>query len=245
MATSDASARVGAGAAIMLSSICVATTTGLPAARAARTRRFCTSGTSSGGSSTPRSPRATITQSVSARMASRFSTACGFSIFTMSQARPAVISRASATSSGRCTKERPTYSMPCSSAKARSARSFSVSAGIGSATSGTLTPLRSESGPPTTISVSRWSSRTRSTRSRSLPSSSSSVVPMRAAAMISGMRQLHAAHVAGRRVQVEAEGLPGLELHPAAAEAPDAELRPLHVGEDADGAVQLALPARG
>ena len=31
MATSDASARVGAGAAIMLSSICVATTTGLPA----------------------------------------------------------------------------------------------------------------------------------------------------------------------------------------------------------------------
>ncbi len=31
-------------------------------------------------------------------------------------------------------------------------RSFSVSAGIGSATSGTLTPLRSQSGPPVTTS---------------------------------------------------------------------------------------------
>ncbi len=45
----------------MLSSICVATTTGRPCCRAARTMRFCASGTSSGGSSTPRSPRATIT----------------------------------------------------------------------------------------------------------------------------------------------------------------------------------------
>ncbi len=73
VATSEASARVGAGALIMLSSICVATTTGRPSMRAARTMRFCASGTSSGGSSTPRSPRATITASDSARMASRFS----------------------------------------------------------------------------------------------------------------------------------------------------------------------------
>ena len=36
VATSDTSARVGTGAVIMLSSICVATTTGLPARRAAR-----------------------------------------------------------------------------------------------------------------------------------------------------------------------------------------------------------------
>ena len=68
-------------------------------------------------------------------------------------------------------------STPCSSAKARSPRSFSVSAGIGSTTSGTLTPLRSDSGPPTMTSVSSASARLRTTRRRSLPSSSSSVVP--------------------------------------------------------------------
>ena len=107
VATSEASARVGAGAVIMLSSICVATTTGLPSCRASRTMRFCASGTSSGGSSTPRSPRATITASVSAMMASKFSSACGFSSFTMIQARPATSALASATSSGRCTKDRP------------------------------------------------------------------------------------------------------------------------------------------
>ena len=45
-----------------------------------------------------------MTQSVSAMMASRFSSACGFSIFTITQARPAQIALASATSSGRCTK---------------------------------------------------------------------------------------------------------------------------------------------
>ena len=114
VATSDASARVGAGAVIMLSSICVATTTGMPRWRAARTMRFCASGTSSGGSSTPRSPRATITASDSARIASRLSSACGFSILVMIQARPAAIAFASATSSGRCTKLRPMKSTPCS-----------------------------------------------------------------------------------------------------------------------------------
>ena len=47
----------------MLSSIWVATITGLPACLTAATIRRCTTGTSSGGSSTPRSPRATITPS--------------------------------------------------------------------------------------------------------------------------------------------------------------------------------------
>jgi len=77
-------------------------------------------------------------------------------------------------------------STPWSRAKARSARSLAVSAGMARATSGTFTPLRSDSAPPTRISVSRWSSRWRVTPRRSLPSSSSRVVPIRAAAMISG-----------------------------------------------------------
>src|SRR2546423_1556965 len=49
LATSDASARVGTGDATIDSSICVATTTGLPAARQARTMRFWIGGTRSGG----------------------------------------------------------------------------------------------------------------------------------------------------------------------------------------------------
>ena len=63
VATSDTSARVGTGEAIMLSSIWVATTTGLPAVRDLLTICFCSPGTRSTGSSTPRSPRATINPS--------------------------------------------------------------------------------------------------------------------------------------------------------------------------------------
>ena len=44
VATSETSARVGTGEVIMDSSICVATTTGLPAARPARVICFCTPG---------------------------------------------------------------------------------------------------------------------------------------------------------------------------------------------------------
>ena len=63
LATSDASARVGRGAEIIDSSIWVATMTGLALRRAFSTISFWTIGTSSSGSSTPRSPRATITPS--------------------------------------------------------------------------------------------------------------------------------------------------------------------------------------
>ena len=61
--TSDTSARVGTGLWIIDSSICVATTTGLPARRAIRVICFCRPGTRSTGISTPRSPRATISAS--------------------------------------------------------------------------------------------------------------------------------------------------------------------------------------
>ena len=71
----------------MLSSICVATTTGLPAARDLLTICFCSPGTRSTGSSTPRSPRATIRPSEWAMMLSRSVMAAGFSIFDISQAR--------------------------------------------------------------------------------------------------------------------------------------------------------------
>ena len=63
VATSETSARVGTGLVIIDSSICVATTTGLPARRAARVICFWIPGTFSSGISTPRSPRATISAS--------------------------------------------------------------------------------------------------------------------------------------------------------------------------------------
>src|SRR5437764_13377652 len=60
VATSETSARVGTGLAIIDSSICVATTIGLLAQRQARVISFCTQGTRSIGISIPRSTRATL-----------------------------------------------------------------------------------------------------------------------------------------------------------------------------------------
>ena len=153
VATSDTSARVGTGAVIMLSSICVATTTGLPIRRPRRVMRFCTPGTASSGISTPRSPRATITPSASSMIASSCCSACGFSILAMMPARFLTVLRASAMSSGRWMKERATQSTSAASAASRSRRSFSVKAPERISVSGRLTPLRSESFLPCTTSV--------------------------------------------------------------------------------------------
>ena len=71
LATSEVSARVGTGLWIIDSSICVATMTGFARRRAISTARFCTIGTSSSGSSTPRSPRATMMASNASMISSR------------------------------------------------------------------------------------------------------------------------------------------------------------------------------
>ena len=88
VATSETSARVGTGSTIIDLSIWVATTTGLPDNLAARVNRFCQPGTSSSGSSTPRSPRATMMLSQASMMALISLSAAGFSTFTMRPARP-------------------------------------------------------------------------------------------------------------------------------------------------------------
>ena len=146
--TSETSARVGTGDEIIDSSICVATTTGLPKRRAMRIIRFCRPGTCSIGISTPRSPRAIMKASQSLMISSSRSTACGFSILAMTPARPWTILRTSMMSSGRCTKLSAIQSASFSSAFRRSAWSFSVSAPIGSSVSGRLTPFLSLSLPP-------------------------------------------------------------------------------------------------
>src|SRR5271154_6983042 len=85
LATSEASARVGRGFSIMDSSICVAVMTGLRYSAARRMMCFWIAGTFSGGTSTPRSPRATMMASATSRIESRCSTACGFSSLAMIQ----------------------------------------------------------------------------------------------------------------------------------------------------------------
>ena len=108
LATSLASARVGRRCSVMLSSIWVATITGTSSRSAARMMRRCQTGTSSGPTSTPRSPRATITPSEAATMASSARTARPVSIFAMigmSAPSARTASRASSTSAALCTKE--------------------------------------------------------------------------------------------------------------------------------------------
>ena len=143
-AQSLASARVGRGDSIIDSSICVATMTGLACRRATSIARFCTIGTSSSGSSTPRSPRATMTPSKAATISWRRSIACGFSSFAMTgrcTSTSAMTRRTSSMSSGPRTKLSATQSAPCARPQRRSARSFSVSAGTDTATPGRLMPL--------------------------------------------------------------------------------------------------------
>ena len=83
LATSLASARVGAGAVIIDSSIWVATMTGFALRRALSMMSFWWIGTSSSGHSTPRSPRATMMPSKASTISSMLSIAWGFSILAM------------------------------------------------------------------------------------------------------------------------------------------------------------------
>mmetsp|Transcript_26520 Transcript_26520/g.44332 ORF Transcript_26520/g.44332 Transcript_26520/m.44332 type:complete len:389 (+) Transcript_26520:437-1603(+) len=83
LATSVHSARVGLGFFCMLSIICVATMTGLPAWLHRRTISFCTLAMLSIGISTAKSPRATMIPSLTSRMLSKFTSDSTFSILEM------------------------------------------------------------------------------------------------------------------------------------------------------------------
>ncbi len=113
-------------------------------------------------------------------------TAAGFSILDMIAARPLARTRASITSSGRCTKLSASQSTPRAQTNSRSVRSFSDRAAMGSTTSGTFTPLRLEIVPPTTTVQSAKSLPQASTFSRILPSLTRRLAPGSSAAKISG-----------------------------------------------------------
>ena len=123
--------------------------------------RFCArSAHPRASQSTPRSPRATITASAASRMPSRFSSACGFSSLTITKARPGGDGPWPGGHLQRALHERQSRYSRCRGGAARMrgrARSFFVSAGgSGNTTSGTLTPLRSESTPLEDHSVMRY-----------------------------------------------------------------------------------------
>jgi hypothetical protein len=77
---------------VMLSTICVATITGLPTALQAATICFWAQVTCERGISTPRSPRATMIPSDSARISSKCASAPAVSILEMILGRGAVAS---------------------------------------------------------------------------------------------------------------------------------------------------------
>ena len=108
LATSATSARVGRVECTIDSSIWVAVIVGLGPPPASASRRFWTSGTSSIGSSMPRSPRATMIPSAASTISSALAAACGFStlaISGMSEPRERRCSRTGSRSSRRRTND--------------------------------------------------------------------------------------------------------------------------------------------
>ena len=137
-------------------------------------QRLVASGTSSSGHSTAISPRATMMPSKALTISSRFSRACGFSIFaTTGMRRPSssIISWARSMSVAKRTKDMAMMSAPVRIAQRKSASSFSVRAGRDTATPGRLIPLWLETGPATTTLVYTLLPSTLVTSRRTLPSS--------------------------------------------------------------------------
>ena len=174
LATSETSARVGRRCVTIDSSICVATITGTFHARACRMISFWMCGTSSIGTSSPRSPRATITASTLARMPGRFFIAsCRSSFATIGTSVPRSSNDlfTSMMSDADRTNETAMKSTPCSMPNLRSSRSLSVRHEIGSGTCGSDTPLWSLMRPPWTTRQRTSSGEASSTRSWIMPSS--------------------------------------------------------------------------
>ena len=137
----------------MLSSIWVATITGLPAARQARVRRFWIGGSEVTGSSTPRSPRATMMPSEASRISAKAVNAGG--LLDLRHDRGAALRQfARLKHVGGALDEAQRQPVDAELAgELQILRSFSESAASGRTTSGTFMPLRLEISPPTTTSV--------------------------------------------------------------------------------------------
>ena len=193
-------------------------------------------GTCSGGISTPRSPRATITASESATMASRCSIAEGFSSFEITPARPPTMPRISCHVLGTLHEgQRDPVDAEFQRVRqvgpvlGRERRERQDGADNADALAVGQRAADDDTGPGL---VRRCSE---STSSRTLPSSSSSCTPGASGLEDLRMRQADALLRPGAAIEIEAELGAGGERHPAFGEGADPQLRPLQVGEDADG----------
>ena len=155
----------------------------------------------------------------------------------MMRARSPIRSRASMMSSGRCTGQRD----PVGAQRQRRvqvAQVAGVSAEIGSTTPGTLTPLRSDSRPPTSTGYPRWSRRRR--RRAGAGGRRPAAARRRAPARRIGVGQADALGVAGARVR--SGGSAGrAAIAPAPARRRPRAAGALQVGHHADGAAGLGL----
>ena len=167
------SALVGLSLVTIEASICVAVITGFDCLPARRINRFWVAGTSSIGSSMPRSPRATMIPLVAAAtMPSACSAACGFSILAingMSEWRSASRSITGSRSSAERTNETASRSTSWSTAKSTQPRSSAPAAGIPELP-GRLTPWWEATRPPASTMQRISSPSTSSARRRTLPS---------------------------------------------------------------------------
>ena len=112
---------------------------------------FCKKGTSSAGTSTPRSPRATMIPADALMIASMSSTPSMFSILVITPTCmlcAPIISLISSTASALRMNDAAMKSIPFSRPNSISALSFSVIDGKLTLTLGTLTPLRLPKSPP-------------------------------------------------------------------------------------------------
>ena len=176
LATSATSARVGRGLRIIESSICVAVMTGLYALLHLRMMVFWMWGTWAAGTSTPRSPRATMMPSEASRISSKFLTPSALSIlgkiWTCGAPISTQMSRICLTAAPSRMKDAAMASMPSSQPNMMSARSWSVTEGRPMFTLGTLTPFFSPISPP--LVTTQWMSEP-STWSTSRPTRPSSM----------------------------------------------------------------------
>ena len=159
-ATSFTSALVGVLLIIILSIIWVAIITGFPIWIHFCTIIFCKSGTLSIGSSTPKSPLATIIPSAKSIILSISSIASGFSIFAIIRAFLFLLYIRSFNviiSDPLLTKDKPIQSKSCSRAKSKSLMSFGVRQGNDIFVFGKLRPFFEVKWPPMVIKHFTWS----------------------------------------------------------------------------------------
>ena len=176
---SEASARVGDGAVTIDSSIWVAVIAGRPRVMQRWRILFWRWGSSSMGSSAPRSPRAIITAPEASMMLSRLSTAARVSILaTTNGPRGWGSTPTRRTSCADRTNDSATMSMPSSTKASSMVRSSGVGEGMRSRSDGMWTPGRPWSRPPWVTRATRWSAPRSSTWAMTPPSPKVTRSPM-------------------------------------------------------------------